>query len=91
MSDAVFITGSQFVLAGLVLVIQTNVDVRRLVMAGKVIQFPGTKVKPPVMATETEVRSISVSGYFEVMRTNGLFFKNSVNEADFAPPAPMMA
>ncbi len=60
-------------------------------MAGKVIQFPGNKKVPPVKVEEPQVRSVSIFEYFEVLRVNGLFFKNDINEADFTPPEPMMA
>lgn len=57
-------------------------------MSAKVVQFPGTKANVPV---EPQVKSISIFEYFEMARVNGLFFKNTVNEADFTPPEGMLA
>ncbi len=57
-------------------------------MAADVIQFPGTKANVPV---EPQVVSVSIFEYFEMLRVNGLFFTNTINEADFTPPEGMLA
>ena len=73
-------------------------------MTAKILQFPAKKVKVaplgPIPPEDTvassidfdgDVIEISILGFFEMLRQEGLFLKLTNGGADFTPPEGMLA